>query len=108
MPADPAVPDTVSEAVALLHAEGFGADLFARADGIHCGACGRQHNPAAAEIHRAFRFEGASDPDDEAIVVGLVCPACGTRGVLVAGYGPTADPDVNDVVAQLEDRRRSG
>ena len=105
MPSDAASPDTVSEAVAVLEAEGYAADLYARPEGIRCGACGRDHNPAAAEIHRIFRFEGTSDPGDEAIVVGLVCPACGSRGVLVAAYGPTADPEVADVVAQLEDRR---
>ena len=106
MASDDPTPDTVTEAVALLRQQGFTTDLYARAEGVHCGACGHDHNPAVAEIHTVHRFEGASDPDDEAIVVGLVCPACGTRGVLVAAYGPTADPDVADVVAQLEDRRR--
>lgn len=108
MPDETAAPDTVTEAVDLLRSQGYGADLYARADGIRCGACGRDHNPASAEIHVVHRFEGTSDPDDEAIVLGLVCPACGTLGTLVAAYGPTADPDVADVVAQLEDRRAGG
>jgi hypothetical protein len=34
-----------------------------------------------------------SDPDDEEIVFGLLCPACGARGTLVSAFGPLADPE---------------
>ena len=34
-----------------------------------------------------------SNPDDEAIVIGVTCPACEAKGVLVSAYGPAADPE---------------
>ena len=35
--------------------------------------------------------QGVPDPGDEAIVLGISC-SCAQRGVLVSGFGPSADP----------------
>lgn len=104
---DPAqTPDTVTEALTLLAADGYVTDLSPRAGVVHCGACGEAHGAGDAVIDRTFRFEGASDPDDEAIVLALRCPRCGRLGVLVAGYGPSADPADIDLLVALTDGRR--
>lgn len=97
-------PDTVTEAVALLVSDGYDVD-FRIAGGLRCGACSTAHDASEVAIERIYRFEGDSDPDDEAIVLGLSCPACGVRGSLVAAYGPTADPDEVAVISRLVDRR---
>jgi hypothetical protein len=52
--------------------------------------CGHTHLPSDVVIEGTARFEGASNPDDQAIVFGLRCTACGLRVILVAAYGPTA------------------
>ena len=85
------VPDTVSEAVALLESEGFTSELELGPDGVHCATCDVRHAPNALVIRRRFRFEGPTDPADEAVVLGVECPTCGARGVIVSAFGPDAD-----------------
>jgi hypothetical protein len=48
------------------------------------------------------RLEGASDPADMLAAVAATCPTCGTRGVLVANYGPEAMIEDADVLRALE------
>ena len=48
-----------------------------------------------------YRFEGASDPDDMSIVVGLRCRICGRTGVVVSAFGPDADPRLFDILNQI-------
>jgi hypothetical protein len=96
---------TVSEAIAALRSRGFTADFAVTPDGqLRCGTCGHTHAPRDATIIEALRFEGASDPDDQAIVFGLTCQACGVRGVLVAAYGPAASAEEAAVVTALVPR----
>lgn len=103
-PPDP--PSTVLEAVNLLEMEGFGASFSLREDGIHCTSCGGDHIADRAEVVRVFRFEGPSDPDEQAVVYALRCPVCGARGTLVSGFGPGADPALADHLVMLEERFR--
>lgn len=93
---------TILESIEHLRAEGFGGDFFVREEGVACGRCGHSHGVDELHVVSVLRVEGASDPADEAIVIGLQCSACDTRGVLVAGYGPTADPGEAAVVRQLD------
>ncbi len=80
-------PTTVTGAVNLLEAEGYTADL-----GLHEGAEHAEHDANQYVIERVFRFEGASDPGDSAIVIGVFCPECDARGTVVSAYGYEADP----------------
>ncbi len=80
-------PSTVTEAVNLLAADGYTADLGLYEDSPHT-----EHDPNRFMIERVFRFEGESDPADEAIVIGVFCPECDARGTVVSAYGHGADP----------------
>ena len=105
---EPGIPSELSvvDALAQLRAEGFTADL-ALVDGqVRCGACGIPSDPGQWEIHALHRFEGASDPGEEAIVLALVCPSCAVRGVAVATYGPEMGTGESDALRGLVDRRR--
>jgi hypothetical protein len=97
-------PATVLEAVRELEAEGFGANFALRGDGVHCGVCGEDHLVGAAEVVRVYRFEGPSDPDEEAVVYALRCPLCHAGGSLVSAFGPGADPEVADRLVLLDER----
>jgi hypothetical protein len=101
-----AEPATVLDAVRKLEAEGFAGSFTIGPDGVHCGECGTNHAAAAAEVVRVYRFEGPSDPEEEAVVYALHCPQCGTRGTLVSAFGPTADPEITDHLVMLEERFR--
>jgi hypothetical protein len=87
-------PDTVTDALHLLEADGYTVDFNVHDATLHCAACGADSPVAGAEVERLYRFEGPSDPADEAIVLGLRCPACGARGTLVSAFGPDADPEL--------------
>src|SRR4051794_14034926 len=87
-------PDTMTEALRQLAADGYAADFRLRGTGVFCPV-GSEHPPLEGSIvDRVYRFEGQSDPGDEAIVFGLRCGNCGARGSLASGYGISADPDV--------------
>jgi hypothetical protein len=93
---------SVVEEIAALRTRGYTADFSVTSDGqLRCDACGRPHRPSGAAIETTARFEGASNPDDQAVVFGLRCDGCGRRGVLVAAYGPAASAEEAAVVTSL-------
>jgi hypothetical protein len=97
-------PDTVTEAIEQLRREGYDADVEVLLGAVRCSGCAAAHPFDRLVADRVFRFEGPSDPGDEAIVVALVCPACGAKGVLVSAYGPDADPDEMEGVRMVAER----
>jgi hypothetical protein len=99
-------PSTVSEAVTVLASEGYGEDLHLDGGQLACTACGTSHPTNIVEVDRVLRFEGPSDPGDEAIVLALRCPACGTKGSLVSAFGPDADPELAEAFVYLSSRAR--
>lgn len=68
---------------------------------VRCSSCSARVPAAEVEILDVRRLEGASDPEGEAVVLGLRCPSCGVRGSAVLGYGPTASADDQDVLSAL-------
>ncbi|MGE3325206.1 MAG: phosphoribosylpyrophosphate synthetase [Acidimicrobiia bacterium] len=95
------VPDTVTEAVQFLQLEGFVNDFPLDGSGMRCGSCRHVHRPEELTIRYTFRFEGATDPADEAIVLGVVCPKCGAGGTIVSAYGVDADPAYVELIQRL-------
>lgn len=93
---------TVVEEIEALRSRGYTADFSVTADGqLRCVTCEHTHLPSDAVVESTARFEGASNPDDQAVVFGLRCGECGVRGVLVAAYGPTATAEEAAVVTAL-------
>lgn len=97
-------PRSVLDAVRLLESEGFSASFSLTADGLKCGDCARVETVDRAEVVRVYRFEGPSDPDEEAVVYGIRCPACDSLGTLVSSFGPSADPELTDRLVMLDAR----
>ncbi len=58
-------------------------------------------DPRGLHIDAQYRFEGASNPDDESLVLGLHDPDSGARGVLISAYGPSASGAEADILAVL-------
>ena len=98
-------PDTVTEAVAFLASEGYVEDYRLCHGGIESPDHDAPHPADNAVVDHTFRFEGPSDPGDEAIVLGVRCPEWGSKGVIVAAYGPDADPDEAAVLVALTRQR---
>ena len=80
--------DTVSEAVNGLKKRGFSLDFNL---GENCLIChDDKFDIKDFEIVEMYRFEGNSDPADEAIVY-AIASIDGRKGVLVSGYGISAE-----------------
>lgn len=92
---------TVVEAIQLLQADGYTTDFRIASDGLRCDSCGHTHRPGDLVVESTSRFEGASNPDDQAVVFGVRCAECDVRGVIVAAYGPTASEEEAAVVTAL-------
>jgi len=100
----PAV-DTVTDAVKFLESEGYHDEVTLLADDLV--RCNNQDRPLSqVVIDHLFRFEGPSDPADEAIVIGVSFTEDGRKGVVIAPFGPDADPDEVATLTALT--RRAG
>jgi hypothetical protein len=98
--------ETLSQAVERLTAAGYRDDFRAEPGGLRALGTGCIHAPESLVIDELVRFEGASDPEDEAILFALRCAKHGTRGTYVAAYGPSMDPLDAEMVRRLRDGRR--
>lgn len=87
--------ETLVEAMARLRDSGYVEDFVASPDGtLVCRSCDTHQQPESMEIRETVRFEGDSNPDDEAILLALAC-VDGCLGQYSAAFGPgTAAADV--------------
>ena len=95
-------PETVTEAVQLLEATGYGSEFILDEHGFGCRSCEQIHTPERLVVEATYRFEGVSDPGDESIVIALRCPECGAAGIVVSAYGLDAEPQLLSLLARLE------
>ncbi len=93
--------DTLSQAVNALRRRGYTDDLSLKDHCVVCGGKKTELHPEDFHIDEFHRFEGDSDPADEAIVYAISAPKHGIRGVLVNGYGPSASSLTQAMVAKL-------
>ena len=80
--------DTLSEAVNDLRNRGFTVDFNLQENCLVCH--NDKFNIEDFEVAEVYRFEGNTDPADEAIVFGIESKT-GVRGLLVSGYGISAE-----------------
>ncbi len=93
--------ETLGAAAARLQKSGYRGSLLARAGGVfRCTICGRDLDAAEVVIDEIVRFEGPSDPGDEAILYALTGP-CGDRGLYTTSYGPYATEHDRVVASRL-------
>jgi hypothetical protein len=89
---------TVTEAIEQLKAQGFTLDFNLEQN--HLTANEAQYPAEEFEIVDLYRYEGPSDPADEAIVYALSNTA-GIKGILVSGYGVSTDEASTETLKQL-------
>ena len=95
--------DTVTEAVADLKKRGYTHDFNIRDNRLICDHLDKQFGHEDFEIIEVYRFEGPSDPADEAVIFAIEAPS-GALGILVNGYGTSADSENTEFVQQLHER----
>ena len=92
--------DTVVEAVKGLKQRGYTIDFNLEADRISCQETPLSLTPADFEITEFYRFEGESDPADEAIVYAIESRE-GQKGVLVNGFGISSEEVGAEMIEKL-------
>jgi len=90
--------DTVSQAVNELKTRGFTMDFNLQENSIICK--NEKFNPEDFKIVEVYRFEGDSDPADEAVVYAIESKN-GLKGVLVNGYGISAETLSSEMAKKL-------
>lgn len=93
---------TVSVAVNELRKKGYTVDFNLEENCIACHA--GKFNADEFEIAEVYRYEGNSDPGDEATVYAIESKS-GIKGVLVTGYGIYTDPASSALLAKLHNKK---
>lgn len=94
---------TLLEVLEILRERGYDGQLIPEEDGtIRCAGCDGRTAARDFGADGFHRLEGASDPADMNLVVWGACPACGEKGVVTVGYGPTASPADQAVLEGLD------
>ena len=95
--------ETLAEATTRLADSGYVSQFLVRGDHLECRTCDDDIDPGQLTIDEVERFEGMSDPDDEAVLF-AVTSDCGHKGTLVAAYGPEMTAEEAAVIRKLHER----
>ncbi len=93
--------DTVSEATRGLQKRGYNIDFNLKKDCLLSKDPELTLNSHEFEITEVYRFEGNTDPADEAVVYAIESKD-GQKGVLVNGYGPEANTAAGEMARKLQ------
>jgi len=91
--------NTVSEAVEGLHQRGYTEDFSLASNHLSCAARNLKLAPEEFEVDETHRFEGETDPADEAVVYGI--SSKNLKGVMVNAYGTYAESASAELVKKL-------
>ena len=91
---------TLGETVDHLNRQGFTGHFNVIADRLHELGTGVTFRADELRIRHCFRFEGASDPGDMAIVYAIES-LTGVRGTLVDAFGVYSNPVISEFVARV-------
>lgn len=88
------------EALNDLKKRGFGNDFNLKPFCLECASLQLQLHPEEFEIKEVYRFEGMSDPDDNAVLYAIESNQ-GMKGVLVDAYGTYAEALTPEMASKL-------
>ncbi|MFI5195460.1 MAG: phosphoribosylpyrophosphate synthetase [Chitinophagales bacterium] len=97
---------TITEVINKLRADGYTEDFNLQQNCLVCrnGHYTVFHNEFV--IDKVYRFEGGSDPADEATVYAISSPRYGIKGVLVNGAGIYTDELTDEMLESLKMNRK--
>lgn len=91
---------TLSECIALAIKQGYHENFAILDKALAVAGTGSSYLPKDTTISSFYRFEGYSNPDDNAILY-LIETRDGRKGTLVNAYGLYADSDSSDFIKQV-------
>ncbi|MBN8570744.1 MAG: phosphoribosylpyrophosphate synthetase [Ignavibacteria bacterium] len=95
---------TLTETLNILKSEGYTEDFNLSNDCIDCNSNKLKIFPSEFKVDKYFRFEGPSDPADNAILYAISSDKYKMKGVAVNGYGVYADSLTNEMLNKLTTR----
>ena len=87
--------------MAPLKQRGDTRDFNLKEDVLECSEAGSRLSPKDFDIVEVYRFEGMTNPEDQAILYAIESKD-GMKGVWVNGYGLYADPISAEMVEKLK------
>ncbi|HEY0040238.1 MAG TPA: phosphoribosylpyrophosphate synthetase [Flavisolibacter sp.] len=90
---------TVSEAINDMKKRGYTEDFNLQENCLVCNA--NNYHPEDFSVKEVYRFEGPTDPADEAVVYGIEGKD-GIKGSLVNGYGYSSEPIGEAIMRKLK------
>jgi len=90
--------DTVTNAINALRKQGFTTDFNIEDTNLVCE--GHKFNPDNFDVVDVYRYEGSTDPADEEAVYAIQS-SNGLKGILVTGYGASADAASAEILEKL-------
>jgi hypothetical protein len=90
--------DTVSQAINDLRQRGYTMDFNLEENCLVCHD--DKFDPADFEIMEVYRFEGETDPADEAVVFAIESRT-GLKGILVNAFGIYSEPMSDEMIKKL-------
>ena len=98
--------ETMVDALRRFGRRGYTDDFQARPEGLRSLATGAVFPPEELVVEDVARFEGASDPDDEATIFALRSENGETRGTYTVTFGTNMDALDAVMVPRLREGRK--
>ncbi len=97
--------NTMSDCTNNLTKKGYVENFQATAEGIKALSDDMLYDPSSVSISNFYRFEGQSDPSDNAIVY-VIETHDGKKGMLIDSYGANASTKISEFVKAVEDFKK--
>ncbi|SFE71868.1 phosphoribosylpyrophosphate synthetase [Thermoflexibacter ruber] len=94
--------NTLVEILDQLRKEGYTEDFNLKKDCLECINGQYQIFHDEFQVDKIFRFEGDSNPSDEAILYAISSEKYKLKGVLVNAFGVYAEPLTNEMITKLK------
>lgn len=95
---------TLSETLNQLKAEGYTEDFNLNGDYLAGQRSAIQLSPDEFVVDQHFRFEGASDPADSAVLYAISSARFNLKGTLVNGYGVSSDEAADCIIRAIREQ----
>lgn len=96
---------TLSETINELRNEGYVEDFNLQQNCLECRSGQFKVLSNEFMVDKYYRFEGASDPSDQAILYAISSDRYHLKGVLVNAYGIYSDPMTDEMLEKLSIRK---
>lgn len=96
---------TLSEVTNLLKERGYTAEFNLKPNHLECVGDDLKIFPGEFIVDKHYRFEGISDPGDEAIVFAISSVKNNLKGVLIDGYGISSEGISSEMIKALDEKK---